>query len=949
MSRGYPFCEAIDLLVAGRISAADAQRQERTARDILSRFTQQPGVVLADEVGMGKTFVALAVAVSVALADRENRPVVVMVPSSLRDKWPKDFALFKERCLPADVAARLDVGRADRPVEFLKQLDDPSHRRREIIFVTHGAMSRALFDKWTKLALIARAIKGRHGVDSTRRLLARTLPDILRWKSAAGRWPESLWLKLLTTEPQQWLAVLQRHAVAPDDGDDPVPRAVVEALATFDLTPVADALSLLPQRRSQTFEARLQQARRQIDSSLATLWPQVLRSLNLSLPLLILDEAHHLKNADTQLASLFRAAESRDDADLVTKGPLGHVFERMLFLTATPFQLGHAELCAVLERFDGIRWHSAQAPALARPAFTRAIAALRESLDAAQLAALRLERAWADLSNEDLVVEGRRYADAAAWWQTARRMPAGHADAFTEPARQVMGRYAETASRMATASEALRPWVVRHLKAKALPGATDAGASVARRRRLVGEAIVDPQGNGDGRGLAVRGAAVLPFLLAARATTSAPESRPVFAEGLASSYEAFLRTRRALASDAVAIVDSDDEAVDRRPVADAERWYLEHLERAVRRLDRAEALSHPKVSATVRKVVDLWRGGEKVLVFCHYIVTGRVLRQRISEAISQEILRMGAEQLGLPESEAADEMARKGARFFDVDSPIRRAADEQVGALVAQFTALTPYRDQLIEIVRRYLRTPSLLVRYRLLASDQLDADALAAALAARDASGMALRDVLTDYCHFLAERCSDSERAAYLEALAQLQTGAHQGREVGQTFSSDEIGDERAETLVPNVRLVNGITRHETRQRLMLTFNTPFYPEVLLSSNVLAEGVDLHLNCRHVIHHDLAWNPSTLEQRTGRIDRIGAKCERSGQPVQVYLPYIAETQDEKMYRVVSDRERWFSVVMGEKFETDARTTESLASRVPFPEEAADGLTFTLHVVEAPG
>lgn len=38
----------------------------------------------------------------------------------------------------------------------------------------------------------------------------------------------------------------------------------------------------------------------------------------------------------------------------------------------------------------------------------------------------------------------------------------------------------------------------------------------------------------------------------------------------------------------------------------------------------------------------------------------------------------------------------------------------------------------------------------------------------------------------------------------------------------------------MPNVRLVNGRTRSDTRQRLMLAFNTPFYPEVLLASSVL-------------------------------------------------------------------------------------------------------------------
>jgi superfamily II DNA/RNA helicase len=113
-----------------------------------------------------------------------------------------------------------------------------------------------------------------------------------------------------------------------------------------------------------------------------------------------------------------------------------------------------------------------------------------------------------------------------------------------------------------------------------------------------------------------------------------------------------------------------------------------------------------------------------------------------------------------------------------------------------------------------------------------------------------------------------------------------------------------------------------------------------------MAEGVDLHLNCRHVIHHDLCWNPSTLEQRTGRIDRIGAKAERCGQPIQVYLPYMLETQDEKMYRVVMDRERWFSVVMGEHYKVDARSTEKLANRVPFPESAATELAFRLSVLE---
>jgi superfamily II DNA/RNA helicase len=146
-------------------------------------------------------------------------------------------------------------------------------------------------------------------------------------------------------------------------------------------------------------------------------------------------------------------------------------------------------------------------------------------------------------------------------------------------------------------------------------------------------------------------------------------------------------------------------------------------------------------------------------------------------------------------------------------------------------------------------------------------------------------------------------------------------------------------------VRLVNGSVRKETRQRLLLTFNTPFFPDILIASSVMSEGIDLHLNCRHVIHHDLCWNPSTLEQRTGRIDRIGSKSECCCKPIHIYLPYIAETQDEKMYKVVMDREKWFKIIMGEKMVTDSKTTDLIANRIPLPNDIIKNLTFDLSVM----
>jgi hypothetical protein len=50
---------------------ADWTRQRTTAVDILQRLQTQEGVILADQVGMGKTYVALAVAVARILSTPE--------------------------------------------------------------------------------------------------------------------------------------------------------------------------------------------------------------------------------------------------------------------------------------------------------------------------------------------------------------------------------------------------------------------------------------------------------------------------------------------------------------------------------------------------------------------------------------------------------------------------------------------------------------------------------------------------------------------------------------------------------------------------------------------------------------------------------------------------------------------------------------------------------------
>ena len=920
--RSWPeFCPGIDLHVEGRIDEKDAARQMATAREILRRLADQPGLILADEVGMGKTFVALAVAVSAAVADKRRRPVVIMVPPSLKKKWEGDFSVFAEKCLVEKLRSRVRAASAENGLGLLKLLNATVAKRPSIIFLSHGAMHRGLADGWVKLAVIQRAIKGRHNTVNLRRALGRCLGGLLQMGWLQKRGGEALWVRLLRTSPQDWYGVLRRVGILNDHEDDPVPETIRTALNELDsaiLQKLYETIQSIPVRDSATYEQRVKTARQNLNSIMQEVWKRCLENLKVQLPLLVLDEAHHLKNSETRLAGLFQSEDSKGDAEAVARGTLAGVFERMIFLTATPFQLGHEELCSVLDRFDGIAWTSAKAPTLRRVEFAQKQEALREDLNAAQLTTRNLDAAWGTLREEDLCADGRVYADSATWWDSL-----GDAIEITAAATSVHSCFHAAKERTNRAEIALRPWVIRHLRDRVYQGKP-------RREKLPGRAIETDFTETDEPGLEINGSELLPFLLAARATLCAPDSRPLFAEGLASSYEAFLHTRRANTG----LIDSDDEpgqpTVDEPD--DAGRWYLQQLEKVLPRDRHESSASHPKIAATARRALTLWRAGEKVLVFCHYVATGKVLRQVISRMIRDEMIEIGAAKLHCPPDEVRKTLDRMG-KLFDTDSPVRRACDEEVRSLLIAYPALSEHSDDLLDLCRKYLRTPSFLVRYFPLSGRHLDGESVRSAFAQPDGSGLSLGAILTGFFDFFERRCVSEERLHLLSAIQSVQTGV---------IAADEIQGEKRELLLPNVRLVNGTTKPETRQRLMLTFNSPFFPEILIASSVMAEGVDLHRYCRHVIHHDLSWNPSTLEQRTGRVDRIGAKVEQCGEPIRVYLPYLAETQDEKMYRVVMDRERWFSVVMGEQYKMDTRTTEKLAERVPVPEALAQALTFQL-------
>lgn len=910
-----------------RVSTSDALRQQRTIAEILRRFGSQPGIILADEVGMGKTFVALGVAILAALADRRRRPVVIMVPSSLYDKWPRDFVTFKERVIkrPGDMAIRAVA--ASSALDFFRLIGNGAARRPHIIFLKHGAFHVQNIDQWIRFALIKRALGGMH-LGERRDALPRFAAALLRTKSSYS--DPDLFAKLLRRPTQEWRDVVNDHYRDRPDlhlTDAPIPDAIQRVLDSkdIDIAGLRDCLREMPARESVSIKGRLERTRRAINESLRTMWPRVLAKAQFRSPLLILDEAHHLKNPATRLASLFVTVENQEEVSLMT-GALGNSFERMMFLTATPFQLGHDELLNVISRFRGIAWTSL--PQYQREHFDAEHDALRGTLNRAQHSTRELDRRWSSLRRDDLMDSNGEYLTVEDWWERSISNPGGQ----PERIQIVLRSFQQARDAMRRGETPLRKWVIRHLRDPLLPG-----INVPRRSRHIGRAI-SMSSDGDG-GLPVSDSALLPFLLAARAQAMVmhegkDSGRATFAEGLASSYEAFLETRR---SGSPSEDEEEEAGVHSNQLVNS---YIAKLAAALP--DEAAYAQHPKIAPLVARVLDLWRHREKVVVFCHYRETGKAIVKHLSRAMESQLWSDAAQRFKLGQDIVRKSVTDFGARF-EPDGGMRQPLRDELAQRLSPYVDLSgEEQEQIHDVVRRFVRTPLFIARYFDIRA-RSSKSALGEAFGARDLSGISLGQKIDSFLRFIALRCSQHERKEYLDALSRMQPGI---RGETQRDSDDDLSQMKGVRVMPNIRLANGLVKQETRQRLMLAFNTPFFPEVLVASSVLAEGVDLHLSCRHVIHHDLSWNPSTLEQRTGRVDRIGAISETVGKPIEVFLPYVGGTQDEKQFRVVMDRERWFQVLMGADYRTDESFTEKAAERIPLPAAAAKALAFDLSVTQ---
>lgn len=107
-------------------------------------------------------------------------------------------------------------------------------------------------------------------------------------------------------------------------------------------------------------------------------------------------------------------------------------------------------------------------------------------------------------------------------------------------------------------------------------------------------------------------------------------------------------------------------------------------------------------------------------------------------------------------------------------------------------------------------------------------------------------------------------------------------------------------------VNKIHGGNTVEERYEIIQKFKSGEF-DILLSSEVGSEGIDMQF-CNIVINYDLPWNPMRVEQRIGRIDRIGQKFDI----LHIYNLCIKGSIEDRIFNRLYEKLNIFEESIGE-------------------------------------
>ncbi|MBF6590412.1 MAG: DEAD/DEAH box helicase [Ktedonobacterales bacterium] len=157
-----------------------------------------------------------------------------------------------------------------------------------------------------------------------------------------------------------------------------------------------------------------------------------------------------------------------------------------------------------------------------------------------------------------------------------------------------------------------------------------------------------------------------------------------------------------------------------------------------------------------------------------------------------------------------------------------------------------------------------------------------------------------------LADRCVDlvsAKERLLLDVLAQL------GPEPTLIFTLRlETAARLREVITASGRAAEcyiGSLNRAAREDLVTRFNAGTL-QTLIATDAGAEGLNLHERCHVVINHDLHWNPMRIEQRIGRVHRLGQTSD-----VHVYNFVLRDTIDDYVLRLLYEKINLFTMAIG--------------------------------------
>jgi SNF2 family DNA or RNA helicase len=105
---------------------------------------------------------------------------------------------------------------------------------------------------------------------------------------------------------------------------------------------------------------------------------------------------------------------------------------------------------------------------------------------------------------------------------------------------------------------------------------------------------------------------------------------------------------------------------------------------------------------------------------------------------------------------------------------------------------------------------------------------------------------------------------------------------------------------------VISGDIDPDDRPKIIEQFQNDQDVKVLLSSRVGSEGLDFQF-CNTLFNYDLPWNPMEVEQRIGRLDRIGQESP----VIRIYNLWIKDTIEERILRRLYERIHIFERSVG--------------------------------------